>query len=66
MHKNKLKMLKDLNIRQDTIKLLQENTGKSFSDISCTNVFLSQSPKAIEIKIKIGSSRHGAVVNESD
>ena len=47
------KWLKDLNIRQDTIKLLEENIGKTFSDINCTNVFLGQSPKAIEIKTKL-------------
>ena len=46
------KWLKDLNIRQDTIKLLEENIGKTFSDISLTNVFLGQSLKA-EIKAKI-------------
>ena len=38
--------MKDLNIRQDTIKLLEENTGKTFSDINLTNIFSSQSPKA--------------------
>ena len=47
------KSLKDLNIRHDTIKLLEENTGKTFSDINHTNVFLGESPKAIEIKTKI-------------
>ena len=47
------KRLKDLNIRHDTIKLLEENIGKIFSDINHTNVFLGQSPKAIEIKAKI-------------
>ena len=46
------KWLKDLNIRQDTIKLLEENIGKTFSDIDLTNVFLSQSPKSTEIKTK--------------
>ena len=47
------KWLKDLNIRQDTIKFLEENIGKTFSDINLTNVFSGQSPKATEIKAKI-------------
>jgi len=47
------KWLKDLNIIYDTIKFLEENMGKTFSDINCTNVFLGWSPKAIEIKAKI-------------
>ena len=45
-----LKWLKDLNIRQDSIKLLGENISKTFSDINLTNVFLGQSSKATEIK----------------
>ena len=45
------KWLKDLNIRQDTIKLLEE--GKIFSDINLTNIFSGQHPKATEIKAKI-------------
>ena len=32
---------------------LLENTGNTFSDINHTNVFLGQSPKAMEIKAKI-------------
>ena len=47
------KCLKDLKIRQDTIKLLEENIGETFSDINLTNVFSGQSPKATEIKAKI-------------
>ena len=47
------KGLKDLNIRQDTIKLLEENIGKTFSDINIINVVSGQSPKATEIKAKI-------------
>ena len=45
------KWIKDLS-RHDTIKLLEENVGKTFSNINRTNVFLGQSPKAIEIKAK--------------
>ena len=47
------KWLKDLSIRQDTIKLLEENTGRIFSDINLMNVSSGQSPKATEIKAKI-------------
>ena len=47
------KWRKDLNIRQNTIKLQEEKVGKTFSDINCRNVFLGQSPKATEIKAKI-------------
>ena len=54
------KWVKNLNIRHDTIKLLEENIGNTFSDINRSNVFLGQSKKtsiatskAIEIKAKI-------------
>ena len=47
------KWLKGLNIRHDTIKFIEENIHKTFSDKNCKNLFLGQSPKAIEIKTKI-------------
>ena len=46
------KWLKNSN-RHETIKLLEKNIGKTFSDINLTNVFSGQSPKATEIKAKI-------------
>ena len=47
------KWLTNLNIRHNILRLLEENTGKTFSDINCTNVFLGQAPKEIEIKTMI-------------
>ena len=46
-------MAKDLNIRKDTIKLLEENISKTFSDINCINLKKNLTPKAIGIKAKI-------------
>ena len=51
MHENKLKMAERLKYK--TTKLLEENIGKTFSDINLTNMFTSQSPKATGKKAKI-------------
>ena len=47
------KWLQVLNIRHDTIKLLEESIGEAYSDVNCTSVFLGQFPQAIEVKTKI-------------
>ena len=39
IHKNKLKMIQDLNVRLDTIKLLEENIGRTLFDINHSNIF---------------------------
>ena len=41
-------------MRHDTI-FLEENIGKTLSDINSTNIFLDQPPKAKEIKAKINN-----------
>ena len=46
------KSIKDLNIKPETIELLEENIGKTVSDINHINVFVGQSLKSIEIKAK--------------
>ena len=45
--------IKDLNIRPETIKILQENIGSKISDIAYSNIFPDISPQAREIKEKI-------------
>ena len=44
------KCLKDLNVRQETIKTLEEKAGKNLSDLSCSSFLLDTSPKARELK----------------
>ena len=39
------KWLKDLNLRHNTIKLLEDDIGKTFFDINRSNIFLDQSPR---------------------
>ena len=43
---NKLKMIKDLNISCDTIKVIEENIGRKISDIPHSNIFTNMSPRA--------------------
>ena len=47
------KWIKDLNGRRDTIKLLEENIGKTLFDINYSKIFLDPPPRITEIKTKI-------------
>ena len=47
------KWIKDLNLRPETIKLLEENIGKTLSDIHHSRIFYDPPPRAMEIKAKI-------------
>ena len=51
--KRNSKWIKDLNVRPETVKLLGENTGKTFSDINHSRIFYDPSPREMEIKAKI-------------
>ena len=46
------KWIKDLNIRPETIKLLEENIGKTLSDISHSKILYDSPPRVMEIKPK--------------
>ena len=47
------KWIKYLNVRLDTIKLLEENIGRALFDINHSNIFFDPSPRVMEIKTKI-------------
>ena len=47
------KWIKILNIRPETIKLLEENLGKTLSDINHSRILYDPPPRVLEIKAKI-------------
>ena len=51
-HKNS-KWIKDLNVRPETIKLLQENIGKTLSDVNHSKILHDPPPRVTEIKTKV-------------
>ena len=47
------KWIKDLNVRPETIKLLEENIGKTLSNINHSRMLYDPPPTVMEIKAKI-------------
>ena len=47
------KWMKDLNVRQESIKIIEGNTGSNLCDLGCNNFLLDTSPKARETKAKM-------------
>ena len=47
------KWIKDLNVRLDTIKHLEENIGRTLFDISHSKIFFNPPPTVMKIKTKI-------------
>ena len=46
------KWIKGLNVRPETIKCLEENTGKTLSDINNSRILYDSPPRVMEIKAK--------------
>ena len=47
------KWIKGLNVRPETIKLLEENIGKTLSNINHSRILYDPPPRILEIKAKI-------------
>ena len=47
------KWIKDLNVRPETIKLLEENVGKTLTAINHSKILYDPSPRVMEVKAKI-------------
>ena len=47
------KWIKDLNLRPETMKLLEKNIGKTLSDINHSRILYDPPPTILEIKAKI-------------
>ena len=47
------KWIRDLNVRLDTIKLLEENIGRTLFDINHSKIFFDPPPREMELKTKI-------------
>ena len=47
------KWINDLNVRLETIKLLEKNIGKTLSDINHSRILHDPPPRVMEIKAKI-------------
>ena len=46
------KWIKDLNVRLDTIKLIEENIGRTLFDINHSKIFFDPPPRVMETKTK--------------
>ena len=49
------KRIKDLSVRQETIKILEEKTGSNLFDLGHSNFLLDMSPEARKSKAKMNS-----------
>ena len=53
--KRNSKWIKDLNVRPDTLKLLEENIGRTYYDINHSKILFDPPPGEMEIKTKINN-----------
>ena len=51
--KKNSKWIKDLNVKPDTIKLLEEDIGRTLDDINQSKILYDPPPRVTEIKTKV-------------
>ena len=49
------KWIKDLNVRPETIKLLEENIGRTLDDINQSKILYDPPPRVMEIKARVNN-----------
>ena len=54
IHSNKLK-IQDLNVRPETVKLLEENTGRTLNGINQSKILYGPPLRVMEIKTKVNN-----------
>ena len=47
------KWIKDLNVRPESIKLLEENIGRTLDDVNQGEILFDPSPRVMRIKTKV-------------
>ena len=47
------KWIKELNVSPNTVKLLEENIGRTLFDINYSNIFFEPYPRVMEIKTEV-------------
>ena len=47
------KWINDLNVRSETIKLFEENIGRTLSDLNQSKILYDSPPRIMEIKTKV-------------
>ena len=49
------KRIKDINVRPETINLLEENIGRTLNDINQSKILYDPPPRVTEIKAKVNN-----------
>ena len=47
------KWIKDLNVRPEPMKVLEDNIGRTLNDINQSKIFCDPPPRVMEIKTKV-------------